>query len=81
MEGVIYMSRKSFQLYFNMNNEDERMMYEYLENKNRNAEIKRILLNEIKLQRALLDELNKLNFNNKNKNDDFEDFDDSLWNE
>ena len=75
------MSRKSFQLYFNMNNEDERMMYEYLENKNRNAEIKRILLNEIKLQRALLDELNKLNFNNKNKNDDFEDFDDSLWNE
>lgn len=42
------MNKTSFQVYFNLNDEDEKLMYEYLKNRNKNFAVKRLLLNEIK---------------------------------
>lgn len=42
------MNKTSFQVYFNLNDEDEKLMHEYLKNRNKNFVVKRLLLNEIK---------------------------------
>lgn len=39
--------RKQVITYFNLDNKDEKLMYEYLEDRDKNFVIKRLLLNEI----------------------------------
>lgn len=39
--------KKNFVVYLNLDNEDEKRMYEYLKNRDKNFTIKRLLLNEI----------------------------------
>lgn len=40
--------RKQITVYLNLDNEDEKLIYDYLSKKNKNTVIKRAVLNEIK---------------------------------